>query len=375
MKLLIVTYLLIFSTATWAKTVARVSGIEGNSFVFYGKKASAVLKYGDKVADLSEVMVEDGAYVSLVDYHGHTFHLAGGSHVKFYNNMLEVKRGKVWTNSENDTEPFVIQSVNASATYGKGQFVFSFSNYDGKTQLLVMDGTVNFQNILEPELGLDVGPGFFSLVDKEYNQGLPRVATRVGLKSYTKVKLSFVGIEEVENTNFETMFGGKAKRSIASTGDFQAVKKHALVPKHNASGKKGKLYYYSTSTKSAKRTPASASSYSGPAAYYQDYLQKNKKKVYKSGKSLKIKVFGGLDQASSAPVAAKKVVKTNPTPVKVENARTPASIETQMIIHDLNNTFERSLKKQIRIKKRHPGEVNQLIDDLKSYDANYNKSY
>ena len=100
MKISLLLLLLAFSTSTLAKTVARVLEINGNAFVFYGKNDSKKLFYGDKIEDMSELMVDDSSTVTLKDEYGRLFHLAGGTYAKIYNNLLEVKNGNIWVTSQ-----------------------------------------------------------------------------------------------------------------------------------------------------------------------------------------------------------------------------------------------------------------------------------
>ena len=377
MKLVVRTFFLIglyliSSAATWAqvtsKTVARVSGIQGNSFVFYGQQKSATLKYGDKVFNLAEIMVEDEGHVTLYDDYGNTFHLAGGTHIKLGKNSVEVKNGKVWVRAVGSSNPFFMKTVNAVADYQQGQFIFSFSNFDGKTQLLVLDGKVRLKNVLEPNLETEVDAGFFSLIDNEYNQGLPRTATRVGLNSYKQAKKAFYGIEEIENTEFESMLGAPS-RSIASVEAVQVKDK-----------KMGRVYFLPSRNKSSTSTriPASA----GAGAYYEKHVKNKPHRTFQKGQksfknTLEIRIFGGLDQKTTKSVDSSSSSSFNyrTDAAKIEGSRKPASIKTDHVVNDLNNAFEKSLNKKIKIDKRHPEEVNQLIDELKSFDKNFSKSY
>lgn len=364
MKFLLI-LLLLTSNVVFAKTIARVGGIKGNSFVFSSNGQSATLKYGDKISDLSEIMVEDESHLTLMNYEGHTYHLSGGSHIKFYKNVMEVKNGKVWVRSENSSDQFLVQSVNASASYTNGQFVFSFSNVDGKTQVLVLDGGVGFSNVLQPQVIEKIGAGFFSLVDKDLNAGLPRYATRIGLDSYTKMKMSFSGIGPIDDSKFEKMLqefktpNSLQNRNIASQGSM-------------SKNQPGKLYFYDSRRKKlidqkAKRTP---SSQEFSAIKYFEKIQLKKSKKLSENKA-DVRIFGGLDSVTSP----KKKLSNLDFTIKVKGARTPASIETMDVVEELNSSFEKSLKNKIKIDKRHPHEVNQLIKDLKSYKKNFQKNY
>jgi len=68
--------------------------------------------------------------------------------------------------------------------------------------------------------------------------------------------------------------------------------------------------------------------------------------------------------------ALKKSVQRVPASKSVSNE---ASISSPKI--QINDEFERSLKGHYNEQKRHPSEVNRLIDELESFDKDLNKSY
>lgn len=346
-----------FAVKVYAKDVAMITQLKGNAFVF-GSGYSKALKFGSKLQDQVEIMVEDGAVVSVEDYYGHTYHLTGGSHIKFFSNIVELKSGKIWVNSKNHMDKYIVQTANGIANFHKGQFVISYDNYKFKTQLMVMQGEIDFHNVLQPELNVVVASGQFSLVDKKYNQGLPRTPTKVGKESYTQVKLAFHGIDALEKVEFDTTLGEqkmrKPARSIASvvtedlTTSTQARGKIIFIPKR----------------KPVHRNPASVG---GPMEYYQDFLKtaKKPKKVVK--KKTPVYIFGELDKPVKITKAPKVVVPAS--------SRRPASVDAFQVVEEINSAFEKSLNKALQQNKRHSDEVNSLIDDLESYDQNYQKNY
>lgn len=369
MKFFFLLIVVSFVAPVLAKDVAMITQIEGNAFVF-GKKYSGSLRYGSRIADMTEIMVEDDSYLTVEDYNGHTYHLAGGTHVKFFKNIIEVKAGKVWVNSRNTLDYFVMQSVNAIANFKDGQFVFTFDNYGAKSQLMVLQGSVNYTNILQPELSVDVLSGQFSLVDQDYNDGLPRSPTQVGKDSYKKMKFSFAGIEQLQKTEFDSIFSPgkvqpKVARSIASVGSSkeQLMAHPPAAPSANHRGEKGQLYEVS-SFKGNVRNPSAVD---GPMNYYMKNYAPKKEKL--NLRTVKVRVFDGYSMPPE-----KGTTKSNE--VSGESSRAPASIQTSTkLIKDINSTFENSLEKAIKNNQRHPAEVNQLIDDLKSYDQTYQKKY
>lgn len=377
MKILILLLLLTFSTGALAKAVARVLEINGNAFVFYGKKDSKRLFYGDKIEDMSEIMVDDSSTISIKDEYGRIFHIAGGSYVKVFNNLLELKNGNIWVSSQKGNSHGVITSVNSIAKYTQGNFIYSFDNMNGKSQALVITGDVKFSNSVEPNLSVIIPAGHFSFVDHDSANGLPRGATRVGLTSYKQVKKLFTGLKSLENTNYDKAIFA-SKRSIAS------------VPADVASGaKKGKLIFVETN---GSRDIASTGQKEESAYdYYRSIKKSISKKPQKTRSTAKVRMFG-FDQRSATKSVSKKVqkqakamkkiqvapVKTVVKKVKnVDSNRIPASVEKVQLIHEINanGAFEKSLNKATDENKRHPEEVNDLIDELRSYDQTYDKSY
>ncbi len=384
MKISILLLLLTFSTGALAKTVARVLEINGNAFVFYGKKDSKRLFYGDRIEDMSEIMVDDSSTISIKDEFDRVFHIAGGSYVKVFNNLLELKNGNVWVTSQKGNAYGVISSVNSVAKFTQGHFVYSFDNMSGKSQALVLTGDVKFSNVVEPDLSVNIPAGHFSFVDQKTANGLPRGATRVGLTSYKQVKGLFTGLKGLEKTNFDkALFGGQvAARGIAS------------VPSDVASGgKKGKLIFIETN---ASRGIASVGAKEESAYdYYKSIKKTVSKKTKKIGAVAKVRMFGFTQRpaAKQAPKLVQKQVKAvkkiQAAPVKAvakkivkkvnkaKSNRTPASVEKSKLIQEINanGAFEKSLNQANHENKRHPEEVNQLIDELKSYDQTYDKNY
>ena len=195
MKLGLLVLLIFMTQITHAKIVARVLDVKGNAFSFYGKKA-VTLKYGSKLSDLSEVMVEDGSTLSLVNAKGHIFHVNGGSLVKLFDGIVELKNGHIWVQS-NNKQRGLINTSNSVGVFNEGEFIYSFDNISGKTQLLVLTGEVKFSNAIEPELQTNIASGYFSLIDPKYENGIPRGATKVGLQSYKEMKSVFAHFDKL----------------------------------------------------------------------------------------------------------------------------------------------------------------------------------
>lgn len=359
MKLLIGLFSILFIGNIHAKTIARVLDIQGNAFLFSSEEKAKELSYGEKITDLSEVMVEDGSTLSLVNTQGHVIHVNGGSLVKFYNGITELKNGYVWVNVKNSTSRGQLNTTNSIANYSSGQFIYSFDNQTGKTQLLVLTGDVSLSNALEPSLKVDVAAGNFTLVEQKYNNGLPRSPTKIGLSSYKSLKNVFANFKNLDESYIDEMIGEKKtkSRAIASVDDQFSSKKIKKV-----SNKRGKLIVIKTYGTNS-RLPASAS----PMEYYSDIkkAQLKAKQPVKTGKSASVRYYGFEPKISS---------KINTKELK----RVPASVGSKSrLINELSapSEFERSLMEKSSQNKRHSDEVNNLIDDLKSYSQDFKKNY
>ncbi len=362
-------FIFLFSMQAQAKIIARVLDVGGNSFVFDSRGQSQQLRFGSKIYDMSEVMVDDSSYLTVLDQSDNIHHLAGGTYAKFFNNLLEIKNGYVWTSAKN---PAFINTINSVISYKGGQFITSVNSSALKTQVLSLTASPKLASSLEPNLSIDVPSGHFSFIDQTYEKGLPRRPTRVGLNSYKSIKGLFANVKGLEKTTFEkTLFSAESPsvvRKIASVEP--SVQSH---PTSRIGKQKGKVIFIKT----ASRNPASVQKESA-MDYYKSMMPKPKKKVVKKPKKVKIKYFGfDFNNKESKTSARKSKVVVSPSIVnKVDNVqRVPASAHTMGIVHDINSAFEKSLNNKVINNRRHSDEVNQLIDELKSFKKDYSKHY
>lgn len=369
MKYLLILICFISTSPGYSQVVGRVFEVQGNAFLFKDKKILP-LKYGSKIFDFSEVMVEDGAVISIINSDDHVFHLSGSSLVKFNKGIVELKKGSLWVKSQNKSRG-LMSTPNSLGEYSEGEFIYSFDNVRGKTQLLVLTGEVKFSNAITPQLFTRVVSGYFSFVDKAYENGLPRTPTKVGLNSYKRVKGSFSVLKSIQNSTFEkTMWGEREtlpKRSIASVNTSDKSK-----PESSTGLRRGKITYMTTYAQGRK--PASTNG--GAAQYYSDFKKSEawKYKPLQSKKEATLRYFG-------RDVKSKKLKKLEPSSLgkrkRVEkSSRAPASIQKMKLIKELSKSnFEKSLSSESLKIKRHDNEVNSLIDELKTYKKDFKKEY
>lgn len=366
MKKLLVLVSLVFCVESFASTVARVLEIDGKAFSFMNGKNPSVLKYGDQIEDLSDIMVEDSSHLSIVNTEGDVLHITGGTLLKVFKRNIELKNGKVWTVAKSRGS---VTTTNAVAEYRDGQFVTSFDNISGKTQVLVITGDVKLANSLEPRLMTTVSAGQFSIVDPEYEKNLPRTPTKVGKQSFQNLRAKFANFETLDNPTLnKVMPGAEPTRGAAGRSLASVVEGFTKTPTQTIE-RRGKIIRIYTTT---NRKPASAHK------YYMGLNKKPKTKVYQSVETAPVRYFG-------EKYTPKLSIKTNMVP-KAEPSveapeRMPASVPTakpgaQQLMQDLKKSgFEKSLEQKSPEIKRHSNEVNQLIDNLKSYKKDYQKNY
>tara|TARA_Y100000768_G_scaffold16170_1_gene11283 strand:- start:2305 stop:3360 length:1056 start_codon:yes stop_codon:yes gene_type:complete len=350
-------------SASFAKTVAWVTEVNGNAFVVSEQKAPTSLRLGSQIEDLSKVMVEDGSSLSLINHHGHEFYIPSGTYVKFFNGITELINGHVWVISKEKKYLGEMHTANGTVKFDQGQFILSYDNVTGKTQMMSLIGTHKLANNYEIDLLIDVPAGHFSFVDAEYEHSLPRKPTRVGEKSHSKFKSVFASFDHLRDSDVHEMHWAPKKkklRSIASVDDQFSLH-------HKSRGKIIKIKTYKS-----QRSPASIPS------PMQDYSQMRKKKKVanypvKTKNEAKI-TFHGFEFKQDVPEV---IIKAATLPVTVKRA--PASIQKTELIKELSRSpqsvFEESLQEKIQEEKKHPEEVNKLIDELKTFSQDYNKNY
>lgn len=307
----------------WAKPVAQVTEIQGSVFVVKSDGKTTTLKVNDHLEDKSEVMVEEGATITLNDYYDATYHLIGGTHLKFFDRSAQLKRGKAWIQCLNGRFPQALTTANGFANFWKGEFIATFDQSTSRTQFLVVNGDVEVSNVLERDMKYTVPAGSFTLVDPEVEEGLPRAPTKVGLTSLDNALSEFKKLPEniKENT---------PARGIASV---------------NEAPTKGEITFIKTN-----RLPASVS---GGA---HNYFAKRVKSPAQSHAS--IRYFGTALKSAWKPAVAPRG-PASVAPIVV----TPA----KFVPKSLDPEFGDSLKRKVSEQPKYPKELNSLIEDLKSY--------
>ena len=323
--------LTLISLSALAKPVAQVIEVRGQVFVMTANGKTKSLKANDHLEEKSEIIVGEDGSVTLNDYYDATYHLIEGAHLKFFNQSVQLKKGKTWIQSLNARHPLVLTTANGYVDFLKGEFITTFDQSTSKTQVLVVSGEVEVSNVLEKNMKYTVTAGTFTMIDPESESGLPRSPTKVGLSSLNSSLAEFKALPESYKEAIP------ATRSIASVAETVT---------------KGEIVFMSHG-KVKDRVPASAA---GSAHKYF----KKKVKVSKQLSTVVPVRFYGVTQM--------EVVKITPRePASVKPLKTP--VMPQKIGADLNidSEFSDSLRSSKASQPNYPKDLDNLIQDLKSY--------
>lgn len=309
------------------KPVAQVTAVKGTVFVVTPEGSTKTVKMNDHIPLKSELMVDEGSSITVNDYYDATYHLASGSHVKFFDKSIQLKRGKTWVQSQSARHPLALTTANGNVNYWKGEFITTFDQATSRSQILVVNGEVEVSNILDQNMKYQVPAGSFTLVDPEVENGTPRAPTKVGLSSLNSALAEFKAFPAKQ------MEAAAPARAIASV---EPVKETL---------KKGQIIFMT-----AGRLPASVK---GSAhAYFKE------------------KIVTEKHVATPAPI---RFFGVNKAEEKSETPRTPASVAPvqapKMVapIVKIDPEFASSLKTEVAEQPKHPKELDRLIEDLKSY--------
>jgi hypothetical protein len=313
----------------FGKPVAQVKSVSGQVFVVTPEGKTNSVRLNDHLEEKSEIMVGEGSSISLNDYYDATYNLISGSHLKFFDRSVLLKKGKAWIQSTNSRHSLSLTTANGHVDFWKGEFISTFDQASSRSQFLVVNGEVEVSNVLEKNLKYTVSAGTFTLVDPEVESGVPRAPTKVGLTSMNNAVAEFKGMpERVE--------APVVSRTIAS------------VQEEKAPVKKGEIIYLSSS-----RAPASV----GLAQHYW----KKKIQPEQTISHAPIKFYG---------------IPAAPTPVEVEQPRKPASLKPLSIPAvpkkvgsqlNMDDEFDQTLRKEQAQQPKYSKELESLIQDLKSY--------
>ena len=331
--------LLLLSFPLLAKPEAQVTEVNGSVFMIPPDGKTSSLKLNTHLDEKAEIMVDEGASITLIDYFDATYHLVGGSHLKFFNKAVQLKRGKTWIKSRTLKHKLVLTTANGHVDFSSGEFITSFDQTTARSQVLVVTGDVEVSNILDRDLKYTVSAGNFTLVDPDVENGIPRSPTKIGLTSLDKALSEFKQLPQ------ELKPGQTRSRAVAS------VDEPSVTP--------GQIQFITTN-----RLPASVNN--GAHKYFKKF---KKTKIDKDDTVTAAPIkFYGMSSTEEAPVVQVQVpvaeVPRQPASIQPAPAKVPQeAIEAVRNDHE----FEYSLKTHSSDQPKYTKELDNLIQDLTSY--------
>jgi len=172
-----------------------VTSLKGNVFVILPQGKVQEAHYGQKLPDFTELMTDESSQVAWRDDAGNFFQLASSGHLRFLNKIVELQQGHLWMKTSHPQQ-MSVQTANAVVNFQKADGIVSFDPENSRTQVMATSGQFELSNILMREVTQVIGPGEFSFIDPQYEEGRPRLATSVGKNSYKKMTGLFIGHNE-----------------------------------------------------------------------------------------------------------------------------------------------------------------------------------
>lgn len=366
-KLISTALLLLMADFSMAQTEkAMVTGLMGRAFVnrkIDSKPVMAELKKGDALFEFDEIFTEVGSQLSMRDSYDHDFHLSGSGYALILNRAIELKGGYLWVRSFSERdEKFNISTVNANTTYDNADFIISFDQDTGKTQMMTLKGEVEFANMVHSYLKYDVPAGKFSFISEQYEDGTPRSPTPTGESTYRKVISLFDGVDKE--------FEKKTKRTLVKTSPQQVEEKMRTPASTTTTTEPGSIIYVKQGTTPAVNNDNMIDEIGRKLASESMKKMAPKKTFrpsYEKRSGVEVKIFGSGDsRMNRGPASVSSKVKSNAS-------RGPASLVSPVEIK--KDPFESSLMIEYKKQMRHSQEVNSLIKELKNYDQDYKESY
>ena len=325
----------LLSSVAWSKPVAQVIEVKGQVFSVSVDGKTKSVKVNDHLDEQDEILVGEEGSLTLNDYYDATYHLIEGSHVKFFNKSVQLKKGKTWIQSLNSKHPLVLTTANGHIDFWKGEFIASFDQATSRTQILVVNGEVEVSHVLDKNMKYNVTAGTFSQIDPEVENGVPRAPTKVGLNSLNVAMAEFkiLPAKLIEPAPLP-------KREIASV---------LTTPK---ASKQGEIIFLANG-KLANRLPASVSPYN----YFKKKI--SAKKVNSSAVQIRFYGFAPVE------LAKKNIAPRHPASIKKSvTIEGPKKVDSEL---NIDADFSKSLRIEQASQPKHSKELDSLIHDLKSF--------
>ena len=334
-----------------------VGKVEGNVFYTYQGKTQNLQAQQQLMAG-TDLYVDEGGQVSFLDFNNHQFHLAGGGQITIAKGNILLLRGVLWIQSLQDQQTLQVVTANGQVQLQGGEGILSFDPAAGKTQLLVLRGNFILANLQNLDYSVSVGEGEFSFVTERQANGAPRTPTGVGPQSFAKLLQLFSHVTPLAGTRSQMVVSENPHRSPASKEQVTHLETQGVKLEQIYQEQLAKLASSQYSRTASTKTPKS---------------------------SVQITIFNlapaKSTNFSSLPSAEQEKTVLTPNSVSNQNNRAPASGGNDVGGSresggaKPSEVFEASILGQYKKQMRHSTEVNQLIDQLQSFQQDYQKNY
>lgn len=335
-----------------AENYGMVTKLTGRAFGISDER-TFTLKVGYKLPDETEIITEEGAQVSFMDYHDRQYHLSGAGHIKVTGHGLKLSRGYLWVQSFQKKRRLSMRTANALVETVSGEGVLSFDNASGKSQFLTIKGQFKFAHFLDPNRYEVLQPGEFSVVAP--NDETPRRATPIGFESYEKVIALFrkpTPNRLPASNSLKAEFTPRQVASISSDledlhlGQLRKRKKKTIAKKLIPLNKVTTRIFGLQSLPIARRAPASS-----PQQHCEPLAKVE------------------TPPPPVLPVLPERELTVDEAIKPDLQKRAPATVE------DPSWGFEQALRKHLRKTSRHKLEEDGLLDEIKNYREDYKINY
>lgn len=344
-KIIVSTAILVLTNNVYSKPLGLIKHSVGNVFVFNNGELVEG-QPGVVLEDFSTVTTEVGGQVTIVDYFDREYHLSGSGSLAFLKNLIELKRGYLWIQSNAKTDEVVLKTTNAQITFTHGEGIISYDQENDKTQLLTISGYFDLSNIERAFSSERVQSGNFSFVDGKYDNGIPRRPTPVGKNSYLKVVSLFRNVEP-------------KRKDLILGGEIVTIKTSMPVEKTGRT-----IASIETEVKESQQSNKNIA---------EDLMKKelvkiNSKFKVKKLKTHPVKVNIFWPDKMNLSYKTKNIDRVPASIPTINSYKKSAPITTP-------TSFEKDLIQEYKNQQKHDKELNNLINELDSYKQDYNTNY
>ncbi len=213
------------ASADTKEAYGKIIKIKGEAFISQNGKTKAI-KLGDFIYPNSELVIEHVGQLSFSTSEDEIYHLGKSSSMMVSPKNMVLRSGEVWFQSLNKSNKSKISTANADVVLSGGEGILVYDSLKAKTQLVVVNGLMQINNVRAPEVAISISEGNFSYVDNTYDNGIPRDPTPVGEKTYNELVAHFPGVFALDKNTIK-VFSKESENSHAKLAHLPVEKSEA----------------------------------------------------------------------------------------------------------------------------------------------------